>query len=58
MTFKSIRARMETSKKGLGTCIVRDLTHSIAGKGHIVNCDNFFTSPELLSGLLEDRIYA
>lgn len=43
---------------GLGARVVRDLTNGIQGVNHIVNCDNYFSSPELFFGLLDDGLYA
>lgn len=35
---------------------MEDLTHDLIGLHHVVNCDNSFTSPELLLSLLRDGI--
>ncbi len=43
---------------GLGGRVVKDLTQSIQGHNHIVNCDNYFASPALFTELLQDGIYA
>jgi hypothetical protein len=43
---------------GLATRVVVDLSRSIQGQFHIVNVDNFFTSPDLLGRLLAQNTYA
>ena len=45
-------------EKGLGARVVIDLTRNITGVNHIINCDSFFSSPELFLSLQEDDIYA
>ncbi|XP_048577744.1 piggyBac transposable element-derived protein 4-like [Nematostella vectensis] len=44
-------------QQGLGYQVVYDLTRKVAGKGHHVFCDNFFTSVKLAEDLLKDSIY-
>ena len=48
----------EKQEFGLGGRVVKDLTRDITGVNHIVNCDNYFTSPELFESLLADGLYA
>ena len=43
---------------GLGGRVITDLTRAIQGHFHIVNCDNYFSSPALFTSLLTDNIYA
>lgn len=47
-----------TAEVGLGARVVMDLTKSIQHKHHIINCDNFFSSPTLFMQLLSSGIYA
>lgn len=47
-----------TREVGLATRVVIDLTRKLFGKHHIVNTDNFFTSPVLCQQLLRHRTYA
>ena len=43
---------------GLASRVVKDLMAPIEGRHHIVNMDNFFTSPALFTDLLEKGVYA
>lgn len=43
---------------GLGARVVHDLTQDIAGRNHIINMDNYFSSPELYVKMLEDNLRA
>ncbi|KAH3797952.1 piggyBac transposable element-derived protein 4-like [Dreissena polymorpha] len=47
-----------TAEVGLATRVVLDLSHELRGKWHIVNVDNFFTSPKLFDELLKQETYA
>ena len=51
------KAHGEAPAVGLGGRVVKDMCEGIEGKNHIVNCDNFFTSPVLCTDLLRDKIY-
>lgn len=42
---------------GLSTRVVLDMTRKVWGKHHIVNIDNYFTSPDLLQKLLDNGTY-
>jgi hypothetical protein len=44
--------------EGQGSRIVHQLTTGLQQKGHVVCCDNFFTSPHIFDGLLKRGIYA
>ena len=46
------------SEMGLGSRVVCDMTRNIWGMHHIVNIDNFFTSPDLFEKLLDKGTYA
>jgi len=48
------RAKPET---GLATRVVLDLTRHIWNRNHIVNMDNYFTSPDPLDKLLRNGTY-
>ncbi|XP_023930459.1 piggyBac transposable element-derived protein 4-like [Lingula anatina] len=43
---------------GLGARVVLDLCENISGVNHIVNMDNYFSSPQLFEELLDMNIYA
>ena len=45
-------------KIGLASRVVQDMTRRIWGRNHIVNIDNYFTSPALFTTLLENNTYA
>lgn len=45
-------------EKGLGECVVKDLTRSIWGKYHHIYCDNYFTLIDLFHELLGNKTYA
>ena len=49
-----LAGRRET---GLATRVVLDMASSIKDQHHIINADNFFTSPHLATKLLEDGTY-
>jgi hypothetical protein len=42
---------------GLGTRVIRDMVRGIENKYHIVNCDNYFMSPEVCDVLLAINTY-
>src|SRR5579875_3737439 len=48
----------EDDNHATGFKIVNQLMCGHEGKGHIVTCDNFFTSPKLFWCLLQKGIYA
>lgn len=43
---------------GLGARVVRDMTSGILNRGHVVNVDNYFSSPALFQELLDGGTYA
>ena len=45
-------------EEGLSTRVVKDMVESITGRNHIVNMDNFFSSPTLFGELLSADTYA
>jgi hypothetical protein len=45
------------SEPGLTTHVVLDMTRRIRGLRHIVTTDNYFTSPNLATSLLQQQIY-
>lgn len=47
-----------TPEVGLSTRVVLDMSRKIWGRNHIVNIDNYFTSPDLLKRLLKQKTYA
>ena len=47
-----------TREVGLATRVVMDLTEKIWERNHIVNVDNYFTSPDLFEKLLQKGTYA
>ena len=47
-----------TTEKGLGKRVVKDLTEDLKGKHHHVYFDNFFTSLDLIVDLDKDGIYS
>ena len=53
--FQVYTGREENNREvGLATRVVLDMTRLIWGRGHIVNVDNYFCSPELLSRLIDN----
>ena len=47
-----------TTEKGLGKHVVKDLTEDVKGKHHHVYFDNLFTSLDLMVDLDKDGIYS
>ena len=47
-----------TTDHGLGERVVHKLTSNISGLNHQVFCDRFFTSIDLFSSLLQQKVYA
>ena len=47
-----------TTEHNLGERVVHKLTSNISGLNHQVLCDRFFTSIDLFSSLLQQKVYA
>jgi len=47
----------DVGRKGVARRVVFDLLNGFQGKNHLLNVDNFYTSPELLINLLEIGVY-
>lgn len=56
--FQIYTGKEQQAEVGLTTRVVLDLTTDIAGKHHVVNMDNYFTSPDLFERLHEMDILA
>lgn len=56
--FQVYTGKEQQAEVGLTTRVVLDLTTGIAGKHHVVNMDNYFTSPDLFERLYEMDILA
>ena len=56
--FQVYTGKENSSETGLGNRVVKDLTSDIHHKNHQVFCDNFFSSFQLFSDLLQKGIYA
>ncbi|XP_067663476.1 piggyBac transposable element-derived protein 4-like [Haliotis asinina] len=47
-----------TAEAGLGSRVVMDMISGVDNRHHIVNCDNYFMSPQLCPSLLDVGTYA
>lgn len=47
-----------STETGLAKRVVLDLCNSISGLNHVINMDNYFTSPDLFQELLDNKTYA